>query len=191
LTAVSAEGRDNNNDYVVKYIYSKLMMQPETADASQNADPPEGLADKSGDIQPPMPLEEKMALSLQTYTVIKTKLTERYGKSMINEMPDTLADFWMEWFPKNGARRAKLTVMVNTLGGLRIEFTRNTVEGISSKKENPNHVEIRLNDGTRLTMKNLPDLPFLRAHLFPEKKYHPRKSTQQFAIDLVDTVLMA
>jgi hypothetical protein len=141
----------------------------------------------------PVPMEsmteEKMARSLQTYNIIKTKMTERYGAAIIHSIPNETG-FFMTWFPKKGGQQAKISIQLTAEGCVRVEFTRNTVEGISNKADN-SMLDIRLNDGVYIRMKNPADQPFLTADLHPDKQYNAKKPTQQFIVELVDTVLMA
>ena len=141
----------------------------------------------------PMSDDEMMATSLQTYGMIKSKLITRYGAAMVHAMPgEETTGVTMNWFPKRGGRQAKLSVSITDIGAVRIEFTLNTVEGISWKAPTEdNRTDLQLNDGTFVRLKNNLELPALRGNIMPDIVYSSRMTTPQFAMEIVDTVLMA
>ena len=139
----------------------------------------------------PMSDEEIMAVSLQTYEMIKSKLITRYGAAMVHAMPGETG-VTMNWFPKRGGSQAKLSVSITDICAVRIEFTLNTVEGISWKAPTEdNRTDLQLNDGTFVRLKNNLELPALRGNIMPDIVYSSRMTTPEFAMEIVDTVLMA
>jgi hypothetical protein len=143
-----------------------------------------------------MPVSEKIERSKKTYTAIKDELIGRYGAGtvLINLEKDTESTT-IRWFPKKGGRQASMSVSVNdALGTVQVQFTRNTIDGISSSSS-PNfegQLVIKLNNGIYIRIHhNKDDEPFVRCNLHPDKIYTSEKSTELFIMDLVNTILMA
>ena len=140
----------------------------------------------------PLSLEQKMEISEQIYTTLKGKMIERYGIPMVIESKTEKSRFTISWFPKRGGRQTTLSVSVNTLGGIRVEFSRATMQGIGSKStKHENGLVVKLHDGTFMGFIDDPEKSELRANLCPGVSYHATKSTQQLVTELVETILMA
>lgn len=137
-------------------------------------------------------LEQKMDISEQIYITLKGKMIERYGTPMVIESKTEKSRFTISWFPKRGGRQTTLSVSVNTLGGIRVEFSRATMQGIGSKStKHENGLVVKLHDGTFMGFIDDPEKLEIQASLYPDVIYHATKSTQQLVTELVETILMA
>ena len=140
----------------------------------------------------PLSLEQKMEISEQIYITLKGKMIERYGTPMVIESKTEKSRFTISWFPKRGGRQTTLSVSVNTLGGIRVEFSRATMQGIGCKStKHENGLVVRLHDGTFMGFKDDPEKLEIQANIYPGVMYHAIKSTQQLVMELVETILMA
>ena len=138
-----------------------------------------------------MSLEQKTEMSKQTYDMIHANMIERYGEAIVKSTQET-SEFTISWFPKHGGRQVSMIVNVNTLGGLKIRFSRNAVEGISRKEETLlGHLRIRLTDKICIRIVDNPELEHLRVNLYPDKTYAADKTARQLAFDLVNVILAA
>jgi hypothetical protein len=135
--------------------------------------------------------EQRTELSERTFSMIQNRLIERYGTAIARGSPDML-ELTINWFPKRGGRQATFFMYVNEFGALRIECTRNTVEGISWIAPNGTHkMDVKINDGTYVRFIHDRTTQRLKANLYPDKKYGDTKTTEQFILCLVETILMA
>jgi hypothetical protein len=142
-------------------------------------------------LQPTMSLEQKTEMSKQTYDMIHADVIERYGRAIVKSTQET-SEFAINWFPKRGGRQVSMIVNVNPLGGLKIRFSRNALEGIIWKEKTPlGHLYIRLADKICIKIVDTPELAHLRVNLYPDKTYAADKTARQLAVKLVNVILAA
>ena len=86
----------------------------------------------STDAATPSFLEFQQQQALALYARVKTKIANRYGSAFVQDIPGKKG-FSMRWFTKTGGHAVVNVIAREAYGGLRIEFTRNTVSGISDE----------------------------------------------------------
>ena len=139
------------------------------------------------DKQQELSVDQKLHMSETIFNAIKLKLTERFGAAMLQE--DCENKFTMSWFPKRGGRQAQLTMFVTKMGGVTVEFTRNTIEGISYRYQD--NAEIKLISGIHIRIKNNLEKTHMFVRVYPDMVYSPSRSNEQFLLDVIHTILMA
>jgi hypothetical protein len=139
--------------------------------------------------QQELSLEQKTDISATIFYTIKRSMIERFSAAMLQVAEDEY-EFTMSWFPKRGGRQAQLIVSVNELGGVRLEFTRNTIEGISCKYQGKN-ADIKLLNGTHIRIKNNLEKTRMHVNVYPDTVYSPSRTNEQLIMDLIHTILMA
>ena len=142
----------------------------------------------SNDLVPSASMEQQ---TLDFYTAIKTKISNRYGSFFVRDIPGTTG-FTMWWFAKKGGR-AVVNVLLREAFGLRIEFTRNTVSGISSEAGTADApaMDVVLNDGCLVKFKWDKESGYVYGLFRTNARYSERKNAEKLVSEVLGTLLQA
>ena len=142
----------------------------------------------SNDLVPSASMEQQ---TLDFYTAIKTKISNRYGSFFVRDIPGKTG-FSMWWFAKRGGH-VVVNVLLKEAFGIRIEFTRNTVSGISSEAgtaEAP-ALDVVLNDGCLVKFKWDKELGYVYGVFRTNAQYSASKNAEKLVSEVLGTLLQA
>ena len=130
--------------------------------------------------------------ALVFYTSIKAKIIKRHGSPFVQDIPGKKG-FSMQWFTKKGGRAVVNVIVREAYGGLRIEFTRNTVSGISDEAgtaEKP-ALDVQLNDGCWVKFNLNRDSAYIFGMFRANEQYTASKDAERLVSELLGTLLQA
>jgi hypothetical protein len=129
--------------------------------------------------------------TLQFYKDVKTKIVNRFGRAFVQDIPGKTG-FSAQWFAKKGGH-AVVNVILREAHGLRIEFTKNIVSGISNEvgtSEAP-ALDVLLNDGCWVKFKQNRDSAYIYGIFRTNAQYTPSKDAEKLVSELLGTLLQA
>ena len=146
----------------------------------------------STDAAAPSFLEFQQQQALALYARVKTKIANRYGSAFVQDIPGKKG-FSMRWFTKTGGHAVVNVIAREAYGGLRIEFTRNTVSGISDEAgtaEKP-ALDVQLNDGCWVKFNLNRDSAYIFGMFRANAQYTASKDAERLVSELLGTLLQA
>jgi hypothetical protein len=130
--------------------------------------------------------------ALVFYTSIKAKIIKRHGSPFVQDIPGKMG-FSMQWFTKKGGHAVVNVLIREAYGGLRIEFTRNLVSGISDEvvhAEKP-ALNVQLNDGVWVMFNLNKDSAYIFGMFRANAQYSEDKDSERLVSELLGTLLQA
>ena len=116
---------------------------------------------------------------MSTLDAVRQMLAERFGDSVA---PLPVGEgITVCWTAQDGTQ-ATLTALVTEKGNLKVEFTRNLVEGIIEPNENDDTAIIQINSEARIKVRNKTDSPTMFGIWNMSKPNH----TVKLLIDTID-----